>query len=751
MDRRSFLKLGGVAAAAGLTGSCGQAAQKIIPYVVPPDDGVNPVEGWFFATTCRICNAGCGVMVRTVEGRAKKIEGNPDHPINRGGVCARGQASVSQLYHPERLTGPLKRKGDSKGKNSFEKISWDEALSILTDKISQSKGKGAFVMASDTTDVTSAIANRLLGKLGSNDFVAPTIGGEETYRAASSTLHEAPQLPYHDIAQSSFVLLLGADIFENSPSPVHYGWAFGEMRRGDPTRRGVLMYAGPRVSMTAATADRFIATRPGTLGVLALGIAHQVLNKTEEEKLLSAIPRPTVERWFTALKDYTLRNTYKITGAPGRVIEELAEEFMTHQPGIAVAGDDVSAHSNGVDSLKAVEFLNMILREISRAKGNLKIPLLPYKNEKLFNRMKSFLGGPGEEAKDFTKLQAVAQKAKEGKIELGIVINTNPSHSTPSFLKIDDALKKVGYLVCFDTFLNDTTRYADLVLPDHHFLESWSAQTPSFPYGVPIFNAQQPVVRPLYDTKPAGEVLLKAAKSAGLDLGFISQEEMILKMISEFRAEWRDVPPMLSDRQAWEYILQKGGYWADRVADDVEPPPGTDRLWEALANVKVELPVFDGDKENTFFLHPYETVPIGDGRVANLGWLQETPEPVTTLSWGSWVEINPTRAAELGIKNGDILKISSSAGEIEAPAILYPGIGPTAVALPFGYGHTDFGKLASGRGANAMTLIGDNKVSQTGAPAWRGIKVTIAKTGRSAKMVREGHQKGEYEGEVFQL
>ncbi len=750
MDRRKFLKLGGTVAASGVVGACGQVAKKIIPYMVPPDDGVNPVDGWYYATTCRMCNSGCGVIVRTVEGRAKKVEGNPDHPINRGGVCARGQAAVQQLYHPERIKTPLRRKPDTKGSNEFEAISWDDGIAILADKMKKAKGKGAFVMASDSTDVTAGISARVLGKMGSADFVAPDFRGLKTRLDASLLLHDTPSEPYYDMAHASFVFLLGSDIFENSVSPVHYSWAFGQMRRGNPTHRGVLTYAGPRISMTAAVADRFIAAKQGTLGVLALGVAHETLNMVEKGNLLRDIPRPTMARWFKTLENYSPEMTSKRTGVAVWDIKELAHKFITHQPGIAIPGDDVSCHSNGLESLKAVEFLNMIVREINREKGNLKIPDLPYDETDLAVRMKKYLG-VSEKAREFKTMREVTKKAVDGKIALGMIMNSDPVHSSPKFLDVAKALANVDSVVYFGCFLNDTTRYADLVLPDHHFLESWSAQLPAFPHGAPIFNTQQPVVRPLYDTMATGEALLKAAEAAGLNIKMATQEEMIEKLIVEFRAEWPEIPQTLNDAQAWEFLLPTGGWRSTQRAFEPAEAPSTDRLWDVIDHLKVEDPVFSGELKHTFHLHPYETVTIGDGSVANLTWLQEMVEPINSLSWGFWVEINTKKATELGIKQGDILTVTSQYGSIEAAASLYPGIGPETLAMPFGYGHVSFGKTPSGRGANVMALIGDQPVGKTGDLAWRGVKVKIEKTGRRKDMVREGDPKGEFEGEVFQL
>ncbi len=749
MKRRTFFKLGGMVATSGMLGSCGQAAKKIIPYVVPPDEGINPVEGWYFATTCRLCEAGCGIMIRTVDGRAKKVEGNPHHPINSGSTCARGQAAVQQLYHPERVRQPLQRVG-AKGTNKFQPVSWEKAIELLAEKIGGAKGPGkAFVMANSSSDVTAGISNRLLRRLDSDFFVAPSHAGYETYEKASEPFHPTPSLPYHNIKEAKFVLFLGADILESGFSMAHYGNIYGHMRRGDPARRGTMVYVGTRVSLTAANADKFIGVRPGVLGILAMGLAHEVLQMAVDKRLLRFVPLSTQGRWLTSLEEYSVKKVSDRTGISEEMIEKLSAKFVEGSPAMAVAGDDVAAYSNGLGSLKAVEFLNLISEQIARTREALKPMGMPEFNPRLQYRMKHFFGVK-RDAHYLSTFKKVLNKASAGNLNLGIMINTNPVYDSPASLKVKEALAKVPFVAYIGQFLNDTTEYADLVLPEHHFLESWSAQVPEYPHGVPILNLQQPVINPLYDTRPAGDILVKAANKAGMDLGVEGSEAYVKQIISQFRAEWPEVSQM-NDIQAWELLLSRGGWWSEKKAEEAEPSLSTDQLWEVAKDLKVDDPVFPDSESHPFYLHPYSTITMGDGSVANLPWLQEMPEPMTTVSWGSWVEINPKTARSLGIEEGDILKITSKAGSIEAPAYIYPGISPDTVAIPFGYGHRSFGKYASGRGANANSLIEADNVNGAEDLAWRSVRVNIKKTGERAKLVRNADPKGQYRGDVFQL
>src|SRR5260370_37317886 len=141
IDRRRFLKVLGVTSAgAAALSSCGigpEPTEKLIPYLLKPEEQI-PGTATYYATTCRECAAGCGVQVRVREGRAVKLEGNPDSPINRGRLCARGQAAIQGLYNPDRVTHPMIRNASG----TFEALHWDGAIQRLIGKQAGARGKG---------------------------------------------------------------------------------------------------------------------------------------------------------------------------------------------------------------------------------------------------------------------------------------------------------------------------------------------------------------------------------------------------------------------------------------------------------------------------------------------------------------------------------------------------------------------------------------------------------------------------------
>lgn len=204
-------------------------------------------------------------------------------------------------------------------------------------------------------------------------------------------------------------------------------------------------------------------------------------------------------------------------------------------------------------------------------------------------------------------------------------------------------------------------------------------------------------MRPLYDTRATGDVLIQVAAKLARPLD----------------------PPLAA--ASWEALLQAPVAESAATAPPATPPAAPQR-WTP--------PVFDGAAD-AFPLHfqPYASLAFGDGSTAHLPWLQELPDPLTTAMWSSWVEIHPATAASLGIADGDLVRVESAHGTIEAPAVLSPGIGPDAVAMPAGQGHGTFTRYASGRGANPFAVLGPATDTATGRLAWAATRVRVTKAG----------------------
>src|SRR3989304_786107 len=276
LSRREFLKIAG--GTAGVTGLAPQARRFLLePFARPPEESLGGEEAWY-ASTCRQCPAGCGIVVRVINGRAKKIEGNPLHPLNRGKLCARGQAGLQVLYNPDRLKNAV-RQGGGRGSRQFEPLYWPEALDLLSDKIAalSSAERIAFLGGLMPSHVYR-LATRLFETLGAAPPIIYDLQSALEGRSAASQLSQAffgtPELPEYDLSQSAVVLSFGANLLETWMSPVAQSAAYGAMRQGGMGSRGLFVQFEPRLSATAASADEWVPVRPGGGGVVGPAIGR---------------------------------------------------------------------------------------------------------------------------------------------------------------------------------------------------------------------------------------------------------------------------------------------------------------------------------------------------------------------------------------------------------------------------------------------------------------------------------------------
>src|SRR6185369_405114 len=217
MKRRTFLQISGMTAASALLAGCQSKNEKLIPYLIPPDEGVTPGLANYYASSCNFCPAGCGILVRVAEGRAKKIEGNPEHPVNRGKLCARGQAALQELYHPDRVAQPLKRSGP-RGSGQFTKISWDEAAHLLAERLKglQREGKSdrLALLTPQLRGTLATLTSGFMTSFGSPHHLSWELLNPDWLRAATRTSFGEPGLPWYDLAETRYLLSFGVEFVD---------------------------------------------------------------------------------------------------------------------------------------------------------------------------------------------------------------------------------------------------------------------------------------------------------------------------------------------------------------------------------------------------------------------------------------------------------------------------------------------------------------------------------------------------------
>lgn len=744
MERRNFFKLAALTSAAAALDSCGNPEHQLIRFV--PEETLVPGIATWKPSICTLCPAGCGLLVRVMQGEAevvrkgqlgiikmglaKKLEGNPAHPVNHGKLCAWGQAGLQVVYHPDRLRGPLKRMGE-RGSGSFQEITWDDAMKELNSQLSSlhssgSAGSVAF-LTSPLRGQRRELIDRFLKAFGAPASVAYEPLDDAVLRQANLLSFGWPELPTLDLARADYVISFGADFLGTWNSPVSQSAGYGEMRQGRAGRRGRFVQVEARMSQTGANADEWVPCKPGTEGILALGIAHVILSGKLVSHDTHSRAGALIAGWAEGLPDYAPDAVEKQTGVPAATIDRLAHGLAQTGLGTAMIGGVPLAHTNGLFNALAVNAL---------------VSLVDPDNQALLGFMpQPPLGNPAPAgAKVQDSFAAVSALAKANP-KLLMLYNANPVFAVPQAAQVREAIAKIPYIVSFGSFLDETSSMADLILPDHAPLESWLDHTPESGAAGTVASLAAPAVHPLYDTRPMTDVLLQLAQGLGgsiaAALPYKTFDEMLRAAFVPLRKHPGGSVTADNDDDFWDNLQDAGGWWsAAGSAKVVRPAPASPA--PSHPPVKLTAPQFDGESAGfAFYFLPYASQAFRDGSLAGLPWLQEMPDALTTAMWSSWVEINLQTAKRLGIQQGDLLEVESQHGKLRAAAMLSPGIAPDVLAMPIGQGHSNFGRYASDRGSNPLSILAAATDSETGALAWAATRVRLSKVGgpEQAKLI----------------
>src|SRR5215831_16001408 len=386
MNRRDVLKLGVLTGATATLASCEKPAQQLIRFV-PEEDFLPGIATWK-PSLCTVCPAGCGMMVRIVDGEAevvrngqlgiinmglaKKLEGNPKHPVNRGKLCARGQAGLQITYHPDRVRTPLKRSGQ-RGSGVFHTIGWEAALSEIVVKLQEIRSRGRANSIRFLTDRVRGrrreLINNFLGSIGAPPALEFDPLDEPVLRRANLLDFGRPVMPSFDFARSNYVISFGADFLGAWNSPVAQSIGYGEMRRGRPGNRGKFVQVEQRMSQTGANADEWVPVKPGTEGVLALGIANAIMKSGVKKPGDAGHSGSLIDGWMAGLIEYTPAEVEKKTGVAAARIERLAKEFAEQRPALAIIAGPAVAQTNGMFNALAVNALNALMGSVETPGG----------------------------------------------------------------------------------------------------------------------------------------------------------------------------------------------------------------------------------------------------------------------------------------------------------------------------------------------------------------------------------------------
>ncbi|NDE16997.1 4Fe-4S dicluster domain-containing protein [bacterium] len=681
IDRRDFLKLFGATAVASSAACVRRPAEKAIPYVNQPVDFV-PSVGNEYATTCGECAAGCGVVVRTLEGRPVKIEGNREHPISQGGTCTLGQAALQGLYHLERRKGPSIKRA-----NRVDNLAWDDVYELLAKDFA---GKKVGILTGGSTGNRHQFYREWLRATGSSESRLYTYESNALYATmaqAHAIAFGFEALPRIDLRQVNTVVGIGSDFLDVGVSPVYFAKSFSEARGLKGGNMARLVQFESAMTNTGGRADERHVIAPNAELITTLLLMKSLSDRADAKGSANA---KAIAKKILATNANVISGGYEAVGVEKSVFDTLATD-MIKSPSVLFAG---GSHSFD-DQATALQVAAIVVNELAGAYGTaLMIDRGWMVSPVKAGDMKRFVD-------DARGLDAL------------VIIDTNPSFTLPASFGFDALVKKIPLVVSMQTQPVETDDLATYVLPMNHYLESWGDEQPAAGF----WSARQPAVLATTDSRQAEDALLWIAAHMKRPMPYSDYRAYI-------RERWKAVAALVDSKGDFENffnaVLRRGfvGKLASRPADS---------LRDVASSVKAaKLPA-----AGTLRLLAPIDVRLNDGRGANKPVLQETGDAMTTIAWDTWVALNPGTAKKMGLRRNDLLKVETDAGTVEAALYPLPGVHADAVVIHRGNGHAKHvSKISGGNGVNPLALFAKATDAATGMPVTSGATVKLASTGK---------------------
>ena len=753
IDRRDFLKF--------VVGGAVGTIFSPLPWV-----SMNEVAKWsqrwapipekggtsYLTSTCKLCPGSCGIRVRLIEEkRAVKIDGNPFHPVNRGGMCPLGLAALQYLYHEDvRIKTPLKRMKD-RGQGGWKPISWDEALSEIGTRLKDLRQKDlshtVVMLDGQGMGSQALLAAGFLKAYGSPNYI-------RSYQAADleegliKTLHGVKAHLSYDLPRSKFILSFGCALMDGWGNPVWVAQAFEQWRQGPLKERAKIVQVDTMATTTASLADEWIAVNPETEGTLALGLAQVILDKgwTDPEFVRGRFSG--MEGLKDLLnKEYTPDRVAKITGVPPDTIQKLARDFTTSKPSMALWGKGKEELPVSFHEAQAVHLLNVLAGSINRPGGLYLQSDFPYSPQTKIVLDKTAEKGFSQPRID----QALSSRyPNTGHIAGNLFAKTDLKKSYPInalFLNevnpvfsrgeksFKEAAEKIPFIVSFSPFMDETTSLADLVLPAPTFLERWDDSYYCQGVPFPIYGLTKPILPPLYGSQSLGDVLLGLAKDLGGKireaLPFETMEGAVKQtakgLYESKKGRLADGPPpemgkatpaaFESFDQFWGQLVTRGTWYQLENKGEEIKGKGT---WEVSGAGQA----FD---EKTLWMIPESLILLQSGYWPNPPFLTKYLGEETLMKEVSVVQVHPRTARDFSLREGDMVEIQSAKGKISARVHIFEGARPNCFFIPLGLGHTAFDPTLKDRGANVYPILDAAVDPITGLEVAWSTKVRVKK------------------------
>ena len=792
--RRGFLQ--GTAAAGAVTAAAAITGEVVKPAISEAAASPAVPETKITKSVCHQCPARCGIDVYTTNGKVHAIYGTLDHPISNGKLCPKGHLGAYILYDPDRFAGPMKRTNPKKGRNEdpkFVRISWDEALDTIAARLNTLRDKGeqhrfALLTGRGWGNSDAGLTDNF-GKLYGTPNAS--LGHSSMCSDASKRAKQLMDGNYaynsYDYRNTNYLLNFGAAFLEAYRPLNNNMQTWGHIRTKSPKTKVAVVDI--RVTVTGAAADHLLLVKPGTDGALALAIAHVMLTEgLWDRKFVGDFndgvnhfkagetldPAAFTERWTKGLiewwnaevKDRDPEWASKITTIPAKDIVKVAREFGTTRPAMAIFERGPTTHTNAIYNGLSIHALNALVGSMYAVGGlanQMSVPYaaLPWKaddyvddvakaaNDRKMPRMDRVKTAEGPMWSNM--IQGIPDFHMEGKpykLDTLMFYLTNPIFSTPDCTRWEKALQDI-FVIDTSPFPGETAMFADIVVPDHTYLERLQ-DAPTYPFqGYPMAGLRTPAVKPVHDTKVFGDTLIEIGKRINGKMGEYYKEVGNVENVIKALAKGFEKNPGDNGVNSFESWVEKGvwykkpylwrqiagefyewdgvDYRKPMTAEDVKKTlfkteSGKFELrssylekYADFVNAKLGVakervgfpqwlePKYSGNGD--LFLVTPKTPMHAEGRSANIPQAISIYQPVSGGRNQTFLEMHPKAAAARGIKSGDLVRVKSEIGSITVRVHLTPAARPDTIVLPFGFGHWAQGRWAKNRGDNACAII----------------------------------------------
>ena len=671
VSRRKFLALLGASAALAGT-ACTDYRDKgeIVPYNEKPEEIILGRPN-YYASTCSSCANSCGILIKTREGRPIKVDGNPDHPVSKGKTCAKGQASILNLYDPERLNEPLRKRNNILNNTNWKSVDDDiiAALSLAGSK------EIAIVTNSITSPTALKVFDDFKKKYPSAKIYSYELFNEQTRNSAWKKSYGTGSFPLIKWNEAEIIVTLEADILGTEGNYVETARLFSEGRDVVKKKFNRLYAVESNLSLTGVNSDYRLRLKPEAQFEFVMSLLNELGNK--------GVTGTTVNTSGYSLNSFIGKYNIDKTKADNLVGDLLSKRGKA----IVFAGNSLPENVH-----LAVNLINEVL-------GNKNL----YKTDS-----QSVTLSPLSDSKEFENLVA---NLNNNRLAAVIHYDCNPVYHLPPDLGYAEALNNAGVVVTLSERQTETAFASNYVLPINHNFESWGdAKTRTG-----FISLQQPVIAPLHNTRQKEAILLTwvEGKSDAYDENIYH---------NYLKKNWESAVYPLTGAK-----LDFMRFWNGSLHDGIANVRET-----AQAIPSLNLTSIDGEAKQAdgFTLILKENYFIGDGRFSHNGWLQELPHPVSKITWDNYSAVSEKTAKSLNVKDNDIIEIDIQGRKLELPVFMQAGNADDTITIELGYGRNFSGTVANGVGFNANVLMS----KKGGISNWIYSGVSARKTGKKYKL-----------------